>query len=131
VSAREAEVAEKLEREREEHAKQLAEKPMSRTSSKTARERTIHRAESETSSPVVTSPSESIPASGSAARPPSNRTPSTVRPTFSFANAAGGSTVKSTSPGRPAVPEPVPEAQKEGEDGASSDLPQKMEELTV
>jgi translation initiation factor 4B len=80
VSAREAEVAERLQKEREHLAKSVMEKtPIGRTSSRTAREResvTIlqppGQKESEPSSPVKAAPA------------------TVVRPTLSFASAAGG-----------------------------------------
>ncbi len=120
-----------MEKEREELAKALADKPMSRTSSRTARERGIHAHEAPAASPI-TSPVELAPTPGHSPGKPAQAA-SVVRPSFSFANAAGGggkSSGRTTSTGS-VIPESSQEDQTEAPADDAQELPKKVAEISI
>lgn len=124
VSARENEVAERLQKDRENLAKTVAEKtPMGRTPSKTARER----------EPVTILQPPST--KGSTPSSPTKATPQTsvVRPSFSFANAAGGSKKNEEAESEPALPSAadVIEEEKTTTETPVDDVTAQVEDMVV
>ncbi|THH29483.1 hypothetical protein EUX98_g4722 [Antrodiella citrinella] len=89
VSAKEALIAEKLEREREQTKERVVQVSMSRTSSRTATQRGP-RSEAPPAPPAAATTPTSVPSSPKSEATKAAAPPPTVRPSFSFASAAAG-----------------------------------------
>lgn len=90
VTAKEAAVAEKLERDREHTKERVIHTSMSRTSSRTGTQRGPRNDAPASATPSASSPTQPVPSSPKSEAARAVPPPANVRPSFSFASAAAG-----------------------------------------